>query len=172
MALMFWKVLFFSQNCRRNEQMQGEGQNDPFLMIPLFKEDVTMWWYSNLIEFQIFFLVSYKIWEQNSLTAMLESPVSLFLKIHSRRLDKSSTCFYCSGSMFKQVRYTLTIYWHTYSFFSKSSLIYANIYLSVHAQLHLRWSYNHLISPHFSIISFIIENFDWLLTRWQISIAC
>lgn len=58
MELMFWKVLFFSRIAVENilwvEKMQGKGQSDPFLMIPFFKEDVTLLCYSNMIDCQIF----------------------------------------------------------------------------------------------------------------------
>ena len=72
-------------------------------------------------------------------SVVLESSIPLFLMICTGWLDKSSTLSQSLGSTFKQLRHTYAVCWHTYSFFSKNSLIYANVPLGIHGR-DLWWS--------------------------------
>lgn len=64
-------------------------------------------------------------------TVVLESWYSFIFTILTGQLDRSSVYSWSSGSASEQLRHICVIHWHTYSLFSKSYLIYANVPLSM-----------------------------------------
>lgn len=62
---------------------------------------------------------------------VLESWYPFIFTIRTGQLDRSSVYSWSSGSASELLRHICVIHWHTYSLFSKSSLIYANVPLSM-----------------------------------------